>query len=46
MPEYARLSHRSDRVTFSLYRTYGIQSEQKYLIRTHTREHRTIVSRI
>lgn len=34
------------RVTFSLYRIYGIQSERKYLIRTHIREHRTIVSRI
>ena len=33
-------------VTFSIYRTYGIQSEQKYLIRTHIREYRTIVSRI
>lgn len=33
-------------VTFSIYRTYGIQFAQKYLIRTHIRERRTIVSKI
>ena len=33
-------------LTFSIYRTYGIQSEQKYLIRIRTRENKTIALRI
>lgn len=34
------------RVTFSLYRNYGIQFARKYLTRSRNRESRTVVLRI